>query len=77
MLIQLDSTGRDDRGHGRYGAYPVDYVDGEEDALLGDECAPCDEGVFLSDAGYDALAADIDEFEGVIDDVGPDEISQE
>eukprot|EP00959_Pyramimonas_sp_CCMP1952_P225345 4712781-Pyramimonas_sp.AAC.1 len=76
MLMQLDSAGRDDRERGRCGAYLVDYGD-EEEALLGDECAPCDEDVFPGDEGYGALAAGTDEFEGVIDDVDPEEISQE
>ena len=73
--IQLDGVGREERGHQRYRAYPVDYDDEEEEALLGDECGVCeDDG---SDVDYDALAADIDELEGVIDDIDPDEISQE
>ena len=36
-----------------------------------------DEDIFISKEDYDALAADIDELEGVFDEVGPDEISQE
>ena len=77
MQIQLDMVGRDDRGHGRYGAYPADYDD-EEEALLNDECGMCDdEDIFISEEDYDALAAAIDELEGVIDEVDPDEISQE
>eukprot|EP00959_Pyramimonas_sp_CCMP1952_P146588 3068262-Pyramimonas_sp.AAC.1 len=80
-MQQRIHLGRRDGSHvdtaGRYGAYPVDYDDEEEEALLGDERAPCDEDVFPSDEDCDALAADIDEFEGVVVDVDPDEISQE
>eukprot|EP00959_Pyramimonas_sp_CCMP1952_P110392 2309374-Pyramimonas_sp.AAC.1 len=44
MLIQLDTTCRDERGQGRSGAYPVECDDDEEEALLGDVCGIRDEG---------------------------------
>eukprot|EP00959_Pyramimonas_sp_CCMP1952_P311926 6528161-Pyramimonas_sp.AAC.1 len=49
MSIQLDTTCRDERGHGRYGAYPADYHGYEEEALLGYECGVRDKGGLLSD----------------------------
>eukprot|EP00959_Pyramimonas_sp_CCMP1952_P199694 4177032-Pyramimonas_sp.AAC.1 len=56
---------------------PADYDDDEEEALLGYERGVRDEDGLLSDEGCDALAADIDEFEGAIGGVDPEEISQE
>eukprot|EP00959_Pyramimonas_sp_CCMP1952_P310090 6489455-Pyramimonas_sp.AAC.1 len=61
MLIQLDTTCRDERGHVGH-IYPADYDDDEEEALLGYECGVRDEDGLLNDEDYD---------------VDPEEISQE